>query len=377
MTVEVATYISDLNTANPGATDLKAEGDDHLRLIKTTVKATFPNITGAVTPTHTVVNNLAAGTFPTGVNVIVGASSAVSKFTVAGTQTSPTTSGAAANAILRVFDAAGSRSTDMGVSSTSSWIQCRDKNDYSISYDLALQQNGGAVVVGLNTGVQKFSVAQPLAAPSTSGLAANGHIRVFDVAGSRAVDHGVSASFGWIQSRDTNAYATNYDLAIQPNGGSTFVGVSASCVTVASDGRMFGKALHNNAGAVTGTTNQYVASGTYTPTVTGVTNYTSSTPRAAQWMRVGNVVTVSAQIDVTTTAASAQATIGVSLPIASSLANSWELVGTMVQTSTAGTTYPVGTVNADATNDRANVDWTTTSSGVARTMTLTFTYVVL
>lgn len=64
MTVETATYISDLNTANPGATDLKAEGDDHLRLIKSTVKTTFPNITGAVTPTHAVINNLAGGVFP-------------------------------------------------------------------------------------------------------------------------------------------------------------------------------------------------------------------------------------------------------------------------------------------------------------------------
>lgn len=58
MTVETATYISDLNASNPGATDLKAEGDDHLRLIKSTVKATFPNVTAAVTPTHTEMNYL-------------------------------------------------------------------------------------------------------------------------------------------------------------------------------------------------------------------------------------------------------------------------------------------------------------------------------
>lgn len=65
MTVETATYIDGLNASNPGSSDLKAEGDDHLRLLKSTIKATFPNIAGAVTPTHTVINNLAAGTFPT------------------------------------------------------------------------------------------------------------------------------------------------------------------------------------------------------------------------------------------------------------------------------------------------------------------------
>lgn len=63
MTIETATYISDLNASNPGASDLKAEGDDHIRLTKTTLKNTFPNVAGAVTPTHLVINNLAAGTF--------------------------------------------------------------------------------------------------------------------------------------------------------------------------------------------------------------------------------------------------------------------------------------------------------------------------
>lgn len=65
MGVETVNFISDFNAAWPGASDLKNEGDDHLRNIKTGVKATFPNVTGAVTPTHTVINNLAAGTFPT------------------------------------------------------------------------------------------------------------------------------------------------------------------------------------------------------------------------------------------------------------------------------------------------------------------------
>ena len=53
MTVETATYINQLDATKPGATDLKSEGDDHLRLVKSTLQATFPNVTGAVTPTHT------------------------------------------------------------------------------------------------------------------------------------------------------------------------------------------------------------------------------------------------------------------------------------------------------------------------------------
>lgn len=56
MTIESGTYISDLNASNPGASDLKSEGDDHIRLIKSFIKATFPNITGAVTVTQGTLN---------------------------------------------------------------------------------------------------------------------------------------------------------------------------------------------------------------------------------------------------------------------------------------------------------------------------------
>ena len=57
MGLETATYISDLNSANPvGASDNASTLDDHIRLIKSTVKTTFPNVTGAVTATHTELN---------------------------------------------------------------------------------------------------------------------------------------------------------------------------------------------------------------------------------------------------------------------------------------------------------------------------------
>ena len=53
MTVETATYISDLNASYPSATDQKSEGDDHIKLLKSTLKTTFPNVAGAVSATHT------------------------------------------------------------------------------------------------------------------------------------------------------------------------------------------------------------------------------------------------------------------------------------------------------------------------------------
>lgn len=56
MTVESATYISGLDPLKPTGSDVKQEGDNHIRLLKQTLINTWPNITGAVTATHTDLN---------------------------------------------------------------------------------------------------------------------------------------------------------------------------------------------------------------------------------------------------------------------------------------------------------------------------------
>ena len=53
--LESGTYIDNsLNSVNPVATDGLAQADDHMRLIKSTILASFPSITGAVNATHTI-----------------------------------------------------------------------------------------------------------------------------------------------------------------------------------------------------------------------------------------------------------------------------------------------------------------------------------
>lgn len=56
MALETSTYINGLVASNPTSTDPKSQGDDHLRLIKAAILATWPNHTGAVTATHTELN---------------------------------------------------------------------------------------------------------------------------------------------------------------------------------------------------------------------------------------------------------------------------------------------------------------------------------
>lgn len=68
MSLESATYVNQLVISNPDGSDPKGQGDDHLRLIKNTLKNTFPNLDAAVTVTPAELNTLAGGTaiFKTG-----------------------------------------------------------------------------------------------------------------------------------------------------------------------------------------------------------------------------------------------------------------------------------------------------------------------
>ena len=57
MALESSTYINGLVVTNPTSSDNISDGDNHIRLLKSTIKATFPNVTGAVSGTHTAINS--------------------------------------------------------------------------------------------------------------------------------------------------------------------------------------------------------------------------------------------------------------------------------------------------------------------------------
>lgn len=62
MPLETATYISELNASNPAHSDPINQDDAHMRLVKSTIKATFPNFAGAaVTATEAELSTLASG----------------------------------------------------------------------------------------------------------------------------------------------------------------------------------------------------------------------------------------------------------------------------------------------------------------------------
>lgn len=122
-----------------------------------------------------------------------------------------------------------------------------------------------------------------------------------------------------------------------------------------SGGRIYGTALHNNSSGMSGATSQYVGSGTYTPTLTAVTNCSSPTlnDNSFRYTRVGNVVEVSGTFTLTTTAANTSTQLDISLPIASNMTTAIDLSGNGSCRVTSAATYP-GYVTANFTNDRAS-----------------------
>lgn len=149
--------------------------------------------------------------------------------------------------------------------------------------------------------------------------------------------------------------------------------VQGSDVYVTDDGRLYGTALHNNAGAVTGTTNQYVASGTYTPTYTIGTGLDSITASACQWLRVGNVVTVSGFAQLNATTANALVQFRATLPIASAFTSSIQLGGVAAEGDVGGGVFRIA---ADDAEDKALFSGEMSTANTDN-ISFSFTYLVL
>lgn len=116
--------------------------------------------------------------------------------------------------------------------------------------------DNGNVGIGNTLPLAALDIDGTQAAPATSGSAANGIIRMGDVATTNAVlDMGTisSTSASWIQARNKTNYATNYNIGINPNGGSVGVGTTApdalfKVKSVSNTGNLM--SIENTAGAV-------------------------------------------------------------------------------------------------------------------------------
>lgn len=116
------------------------------------------------------------------------------------------------------------------------------------------------------------------------------------------------------------------------------------------------------------------AYGTYTPTASGAVNVTANTQHLAQWLRNGDTVTVSGNMEIQPTAAADTATrLRISLPVASALANTFECCGAGVNISGL---YRAIAIYGDVASDTAELAFAADSTS-NRTCTYHFTYRVI
>jgi len=179
------------------------------------------------------------------------------------------------------------------------------------------------------------------------------------------------------------AAATGRSIYFWPNGGTASTWTISSTALTATVPVI----MPANSTAVTASANDnstkvattaYVdkfnlASGTYTPTITGVSNLSSSTAVKCHYIRVGNEVTVTGRFTISTTTSS-NASLRISLPIASDLASTGDLSGSGSTVASALNVYVV----EDTTNNNAEFQIATDSTTLVGVgIGFTFTYTVL
>lgn len=133
-----------------------------------------------------------------------------------------------------------------------------------------------------------------------------------------------------------------------------------------------GNVLTSVAGAWVSATPTVVASGTYTPTLTEVTNCPTLGTYQAQWLRVGNVVTVSGQINIDP-GATGDVNLAISLPAAQP--SNITALSNVAGTANSYSTTECAAIYGDTVNDRANLRFIATSI-TAKNWWYTFTYLV-
>lgn len=156
--------------------------------------------------------------------------------------------------------------------------------------------------------------------------------------------------------REGIAYSPDGAMYVTPTGNASITGGTGAFDTLSLNGL----------GAIT--------SGTYTPTLTNTTNVAASTAQVCQYMRVGNVVTVSGRVDIDPTTASIATALNMSLPIASNFGASTDLGGTAVCGAVASYSAEI---LSDSAADNALLRFICGTDVANRSWFFTFTYRII
>jgi hypothetical protein len=121
------------------------------------------------------------------------------------------------------------------------WLQVTDSTNLALVYALALNPNGGRVGVGVIAPAATFDTAGTGAAPATSGTTTTAITRVRAKNTSVVLDSGALAASPWsywMQVTNFSNLATNYPLALNPNGGNVGIGTSSPAQALEVNGKL-------------------------------------------------------------------------------------------------------------------------------------------
>ena len=133
----------------------------------------------------------------------------------------------------------------------------------------------------------------------------------------------------------------------------------ATITSAATDDLLYIVDVSNTTQSPEGTSSQIevgnmFSSGTYTPTFSAETNGIVVTPNAASFIKVGNIVTCSIQLEIVLDTAQTTGTFEMSLPVASDFANQKNLFGLMQYSDMVEIVN--ATISAETTNNTCAID---------------------
>ena len=222
MTVETATTINQLNAALPAAGDPKAEGDDHIRLIKFAINATLPNITGVVTPTHTELNFVDGVT--SSIQTQIDTKAPIASPTFTGTVTIPSGASISGFAPLASPALTGTPTAPTATAGTATTQVATTAfvTSTALSSSLPGQTgNSGKFITTDGSSASWGSIAGPVSVISTNTTAASGGTYVFTA--SLTLTLPSSPSVGdWVTVSDRSTSPTS----VIDRGGSNLMGLA-------------------------------------------------------------------------------------------------------------------------------------------------------
>jgi microcystin-dependent protein len=192
MGLETSTYVNGLNANNPAATDGLAQADDHLRLIKSTIKNTLPNLTGAVTATQDELNVLSGSTVTTAdLNDLAGCPTTLADLTA---------SASGLNTAASHYVPSGGIIMWSGAINAipSGWVLCDGNNSTPNLVDSFVMGAGGGTAVGATGGANdKTLAAANIPAHSHTFSGSTNHTGDHYHLDGEVMDVTAEATFGW------------------------------------------------------------------------------------------------------------------------------------------------------------------------------------